>query len=156
MRQFTSGGDARGKGVAFLGDQSARGGTVLSPAMQAAYRYGDPDRPLNVVILSDGMTKQDERAELLGLIKAKPSNARVFCIGVGNEVNRPLLKQLAEDAGGLAAFLSRGDDFKQAAKAFRRRKPSASLAPNIGTSQATCLRANALRSRSVMPGAARR
>lgn len=111
----------KGQGLRFLDDQRARGGTVLAPAMQAAYRYGDPDRPLNVVILSDGMTEQGERAELLGLIRAKPANVRVFCVGVGNEVNRPLLRQLAEDAGGLAAFLSRGDNFAQAAKAFRRK-----------------------------------
>jgi Ca-activated chloride channel family protein len=45
----------------------------------------------------------------------------VFCIGVGNEVNRPLLQQLAEEAGGLAAFLSQGDDFQRQAEAFRRK-----------------------------------
>ena len=42
----------------FLGSQQARGGTILRPALQTAYRYGNPDRPLNVVILSDGMTEQ--------------------------------------------------------------------------------------------------
>ena len=29
--------------------------------MSVAYKYGEPDRPLNVVILSDGMTEQGER-----------------------------------------------------------------------------------------------
>lgn len=106
---------------AFLDSQRARGGTVLAPAMGTAYKYGDPDRTLNVVILSDGMTEQAERAELLQLIAARPRNARVFCIGVGNEVNRPLLEQLAEDSGGLAAFVSGGDNFSRAAKAFRRK-----------------------------------
>ncbi len=105
----------------FMGSQQARGGTVLAPAMTTAYRYGDPDRTLNVVILSDGMTEQKERRELLGLIGSRPRNARVFCIGVGNEVNRPLLEQLAEDSGGLAAFISQGDDFKRQAQAFRRK-----------------------------------
>ncbi len=112
---------ARTRASAFLEGQSARGGTVLNPAIQAAYRYGDPDRVLNVVILSDGMTEQRERQELLGLIQQRPRNARVFCIGVGNEVNRPLLEQLADDSGGLAAFVSRGDNFTRAAKAFRRK-----------------------------------
>ena len=115
--------DERGKAdaAAFLETQQARGGTVLGPAITTAYKYGDPDRPLNVVILSDGMTEQNERAELLRLIGQGPAHARVFCIGVGNEVNRPLLEQLAEDAGGLAAFLSRGDDFERQAQAFRRK-----------------------------------
>ena len=55
------------------------------------------------------------------LISQRPSNARVFCIGIGNEVNRPLLEQIAEDAGGLAAFISQGDDFERQAQAFRRK-----------------------------------
>ena len=71
------------------------GGTVLNPAITTAYKYADPDRPLNVVILSDGLTEQSERRALLELIGARPRNAKVFCIGVGNDVNRPLLEQLA-------------------------------------------------------------
>ncbi len=105
----------------FLESQEAKGGTVLKPAVDTAYRYCDPDRALNVVILSDGMTEQRERAALHQLIRQRPSSARVFCIGVGNEVNRGLLESLAEGAGGLAAFISRGDDFGRQAKAFRRK-----------------------------------
>ncbi len=118
---LSAGADAKQKAREFLSSRRAGGGTVLRPALIAAYKYRDPDRPLNVVIFSDGMTEQDERSELLAAIRQKPSNARVFCVGVGNEVNRPLLKQLAEDAGGLAAFLSRGDNFDRQAKAFRRK-----------------------------------
>lgn len=105
----------------FLATQQARGGTVLNPAMNTAYKYASPDRPLNVIILSDGMTETGERQKLLDLIKQRPGNARVFCIGVGNEVNKPLLEQMAQDSGGLASFISRGDDFARQAKAFRRK-----------------------------------
>lgn len=105
----------------FLSQQQARGGTVLAPAMTTAYKYGEADRPLNVIILSDGLTEQGERQALLGLIQSKPRNARVFCIGVGNEVNKPLLEQLAQDSGGLASFISQGDNFERQAKAFRRK-----------------------------------
>ena len=114
-------GNANTEARQFLDRQSARGGTVLNPAVQTAYRYADPDRMLNVVIMSDGMTEQAERAALLNLIRQRPANCRVFCIGVGNDVNRPLLEQLADDSGGLAAFLSRGDNHELAAKAFRRK-----------------------------------
>jgi Ca-activated chloride channel family protein len=106
---------------AFLLSKRARGGTVLGPAMRTAYKYGDPDRRLNVVILSDGMTEQDEQAALIQSIRQRPANATVFAIGVGNEVNRPLLSQLAEEAGGLADFLSAGDDFQRQSKSFRRK-----------------------------------
>ena len=105
----------------FLRSQKARGGTVLRSAINTAYRYRDDDRTLNVVVLSDGMTEQKEQRELLNLIANRPAGTHVFCIGVGNEVNRPLLRQLAEDAGGLAAFISRGDDFERQAAAFRRK-----------------------------------
>jgi Ca-activated chloride channel family protein len=105
----------------FLGRQEARGGTVLQPALRTAYKYASNDRPLNVVILSDGLTEQQERQVLLQQIQARPGNTRVFCIGVGNDVNRPLLDQLAEDSGGLSAFLSASDDFARQARAFRQK-----------------------------------
>ncbi|MEM8732671.1 MAG: VIT domain-containing protein [Planctomycetota bacterium] len=105
----------------FLLDQRARGGTDLRPAVTTAYKYKDPDRPLNVVILSDGMTEVQSQSELLGAIREAPSGTRVFCIGVGNDINWPLLKQVAEGAGGLAAFISHQDDFARQAEAFRRK-----------------------------------
>ena len=105
----------------FVESQQARGGTVLRPAISTAYRYQESDRTLNVVILSDGMTEQREQQELLTLIRERPSGSRVFCIGVGNDVNRPLLQQLAEGAGGLAAFISQEDSFDRQAQAFRRK-----------------------------------
>lgn len=104
-----------------LRSQRANGGTVLRPALDAAYRYRAEDRPLNVVVLSDGMTEQQEQRELLEAIQRRPSGVTVFCVGVGNEVNRPLLTQMAEEAGGLAAFISASDDFEQQAGAFRRK-----------------------------------
>lgn len=115
--------NAEGKqdAATFLATQSARGGTVLNPALTTAYRYADADRPLNVVILSDGLTEPQERATLLQLISQRPRSAKVFCIGVGNDVNKPLLEQLAQDAGGLAAFISHGDNFSRQAQAFRRK-----------------------------------
>jgi Ca-activated chloride channel family protein len=120
--------EAKEQARVFMNSQKARGGTVLRPAMQAAYRYRDADRPLNVVVLSDGMTEQREQRELLQLIGERPAGATVFCVGIGNDVNRPLLSQLAHDAGGLATFISAGDDFERQAEAFRRKltKPAAS------------------------------
>lgn len=113
--------DALNEATAFLDAQRARGSTVLQPAIEAAYGYRDDDRPLNVVLLSDGMTEPNEQAQLLELISRRPSGVRVFCIGVGNEVNRPLLEQMAHDAGGLAAFISQQDSFQRQAQLFRQK-----------------------------------
>lgn len=109
------------RALEYLAQQEARGGTVLQPAIATAYKYASADRPLNVVILSDGLTEQQERQTLLQQIQARPGNTRVFCIGVGNDVNRPLLEQLAEDSGGLSAFVSSSDNFARQARAFRQK-----------------------------------
>lgn len=111
----------RRSAVDFMKSQAARGGTSLNPALRTAYAYSHPDRVLNVVVLSDGLTEPGDRQTLLKLISERPRNARVFCIGIGNEVNRPLLEQMAQDSGGLAAFVSRGDDYTRQAAAFRRK-----------------------------------
>lgn len=122
FRALTEASDTAKQGAKeFLLDQRARGGTVLRPALMTAYKYKSADRPLNVVVLSDGMTEVREQAELISSIQDAPSGTRVFCIGIGNETNRPLLKQLAEGAGGLAAFISHQDDFARQADAFRRK-----------------------------------
>lgn len=115
--------DDRNKAQAddFLASQQAGGGTQLKPALETAWRYHDPSRPLVLVLLSDGMTEQRERAELLRLLAARPAGVRFFAIGVGNEINKPLLEQLAQQAGGFAAFVSAGDDFDRQAQAFRRK-----------------------------------
>lgn len=104
-----------------LAGQEARGGTILNPALNTAYKYADPSRLLNVVILSDGLTETGDAQTLLNLIKARPANSRVFSIGVGNDVNKPLLENIAQQSGGLAAFLSRGDNFARQAEAFHRK-----------------------------------
>nr|MCU0712516.1 VWA domain-containing protein [Pirellula sp.] len=113
--------DTKEQTSAFLESQRAKGGTVLRPAILTAYKYKSDDRPLNVIVLSDGMTETKEQSELLKLIGEAPGSTRVFCIGLGNEVNRPMLKQLAEGAGGLAAFVSQQDDFLRQSQAFRRK-----------------------------------
>jgi Ca-activated chloride channel family protein len=109
--------------AAYVKDQKAGGGTRLDPALQVAFRYAekDPDRKLNIVMFSDGITEQATQRALLALVQQAPKNVRLFCVGIGNEVDRPLLQQVAGETGGLAAFLSHGDDFKRQAEGFRRK-----------------------------------
>lgn len=119
--------DAKTIAQRFLESQMARGGTILAPALTTAYKYADSDRPLNVVILSGGMTEQSERSQLIGLIDQRPRNVKVFCIDIGNEIHRPLLDQMAAQSGGLSAFVSGEDNFSRQAKAFRRKLMRAAL-----------------------------
>ena len=103
----------------FLDAQQAQGGTSLLPGPDPGVHATPRTSRSTCVVLSDGLTEQGERQPLLGGLASRPKGTRVFCIGVGNDVNRPLLEQLAEESGGLAAFLSRGDDFERQAQAFR-------------------------------------
>ncbi len=105
----------------FLTAQRGVGGTILRPALETAYRYHRSDRPLNVVILSDGMTEQSEQAELVQLIEQRPSGVTVFCVGVGNEVNRPLLDAVGRRGRRAGGVRFAGDDFERQAQAFRRK-----------------------------------
>ncbi len=113
--------DVQAGARSILNSLQARGGTSLRPAIQAAYRYVDPDRPLNVVVLSDGLTETADADALVETIRSRPDNCRLFAIGIGNDVNRPLLRSIAEKSGGLASFLSQGDNFERQSTAFRRK-----------------------------------
>lgn len=121
LRELTD--ETRSNAKFFVDNARARGGTVLQSALRAAYNYADPngDRLLNLVILSDGLTEPEDQQVLLDTSRDRPENTRIFCIGVGTDVNRPVLAQLAEDAGGLAAFVSCNDDFERQAESFRRK-----------------------------------
>lgn len=107
--------------TSYILGQKARGGTLLRPAVRTACNYKSPERPLNIVLLSDGMTDTQENVAIFDAIADVPQGTRVFCVGLGNEVNRPLLKQVADSTGGLAAFISHQDNFERQAQAFRRK-----------------------------------
>jgi Ca-activated chloride channel family protein len=111
----------------YLRTQEARGGTNLAPAIRTAFKYAAAGRPLNVVVLSDGLTEGQDLAALIGLMESRPAGSRVFAIGIGNDVNRKNLEDAAGKAGGLAAFVSRGDDMSRQARAFRRKLTRAAL-----------------------------
>jgi len=98
----------------------ARGGTSIEPALSLAYKYASKERSLNIVIISDGIDQASYPKSLIDLMKQYSSslNARTFCVGVGNEVNKSLLQRIATESGGFAAFISNGDDFTKHAELF--------------------------------------
>jgi Ca-activated chloride channel family protein len=105
----------------FLLSRRARGGTDMNAALAAAYRYAQPGRTLNVVVISDGLTEQSQMPALARLVSRRPENSRILCVGVGNDVDRSLLQRMADSSGGLAAFVSTSDDFQRQAASLRRK-----------------------------------
>lgn len=103
-----------------LKNVKARGGTSIEPALSLAYKYANKEKNLNIVILSDGIDQASYPKSLIDLMKTYSSslNARTFCVGVGNEINKSLLNRIAQESGGFAAFISNGDDFNKHAEIF--------------------------------------
>ncbi|HET6250187.1 MAG TPA: VIT and VWA domain-containing protein, partial [Tepidisphaeraceae bacterium] len=102
----------------FLASRKAHGGTNLNAALAAAYRYAQPGRTLNVVVISDGLTEQAQVPMLQRMVNRRPIDSRILCVGVGNDVDRTLLQEMADGSGGLAAFVSADDDFARQAMAL--------------------------------------
>ena len=111
----------RNEGARFLAGRQARGGTDFNAALGAAYRYAGPGRALNIVLISDGLSEQSRLASLMRLITSRPKQSRILCVGIGNDVDRALLQRMADETGGLAAFISADGDFQRQAAALHRK-----------------------------------
>ena len=115
-----------------LQNTKARGGTAIEPALTLAYKYATHEKNINIVIVSDGIDQANFSKGLIDLMKANSSkqDARTFCIGIGNETNKSLLNRIAEESGGFAAFISKGDDFNKHAELFFK-KLAKPIAKNV-------------------------
>ncbi|HEX4796941.1 MAG TPA: VIT and VWA domain-containing protein [Humisphaera sp.] len=111
----------RSDGAKFLASRQARGGTDFNAALSAAYRYAKDSRALNIVLISDGLSEQSRLASLMRLIASRPKQSRILCVGIGNDVDRALLQRMADETGGLAAFISADGDFQRQAAALHRK-----------------------------------
>ena len=87
-----------------LGMLAAGGGTALFPALDAAYAdlAGVRARVKHVVLLTDGQTPEQSLPALARSMRA--DGITLSTIGLGEEVNRGLLTELAQLAGGRAYF----------------------------------------------------
>lgn len=86
------------------------GGTAMDDALQAALdlKTKDNSRTFTVLLLTDGkptlgVTKPDQ---ILGNVAKKNSaNTRIFCFGVGDDMNAALLDQLADQTRAASMFV---------------------------------------------------
>jgi Ca-activated chloride channel family protein len=103
----------RREAIEFLRSQTARGGTELLPALEAVAGQQQENMANVLVLLSDGDAADgDDHSRFQRLLGSK-GGLRIFSIGVGNEVNRPLLNTLALSTGGLCDFISTQDDVER-------------------------------------------
>jgi len=102
-----------------------RGGTNIHDAtMEALRQPAAPGRLGMVLMLTDGLPTVGITRETIvrkSLFEANAHGRRIFTIGVGYDVNAPLLTALAETSRGTATFVSPDEDVEvKVARVFER------------------------------------
>jgi Ca-activated chloride channel family protein len=98
----------------FLAGLDGRGGTDIVPALEKALSMRLPEARNAILLLSDGQASDVENhAPFLKTVRRGAGDTRIFSFGIGNEINRPLLDQLAVETGGLADYLSGQDEVQR-------------------------------------------
>jgi len=113
----------RKKAAAFIQDLKPMGGTAIEEALVRALklRPGGDDRPYVVIFLTDGqptigVTLEDE---ILGSVrKTDPGKTRVFCFGMGADVNARLLDRITEQTRAVSQYVLPEEDLEVKVSSF--------------------------------------
>ena len=101
----------------YLNSLSARGGTNIHDALLESLRVPvHGDRLPMVLFLTDGLPTVGRTSEaVIGRLAqdANPYQRRVFTVGVGVDVNAPLLQRLADQTRARATFILPGEDIEE-------------------------------------------
>jgi hypothetical protein len=96
-------GPSRERAVAWLRALRPGGGTQLLPALGATFEQPESDAHHRMIVLLTDGALQDRR-EVLEPLKQGLGEARLFVIGIGEDVTRETILHLAEYGRGLAVF----------------------------------------------------
>jgi len=107
----------RDKANDFIQGLKPIGGTAIDDALRKALSL-KPERegrPFVVIFLTDGLPTigtTDEEQILAGVKKTSGGNVRVFCFGIGNDVNTHLLDKIAEETRAVSQYVLPGEDLE--------------------------------------------
>ncbi len=107
----------RARAEDFVKDLKPIGGTAIDEALQKALslRPGREQRPFVVVFLTDGQPTvgtTDEDQILSHVKKQNEGRTRVFCFGIGTDVNTHLLDQVAEETRAANQYVLQEEDLE--------------------------------------------
>ncbi len=101
------------------------GGTAIGEALALALRQGrgrevPGARPYLVLLLTDGLPTVGETREetLVQAIRRAGEGTRIFCLGVGTDVNTHLLDRIAGDSRALSRYVLPGEDLELGLSSF--------------------------------------
>jgi Ca-activated chloride channel family protein len=95
------------------------GGTAIHEALQRAQKLRpvSNERPFVVIFLTDGQPTVGETNEDR-IVASADAGARVFCFGIGNDVNTHLLDKIVERTRAASQFVLPGEDLEVKVSAF--------------------------------------
>jgi Ca-activated chloride channel family protein len=99
------------------------GGTAIDDALQKALalRSARGDRPLVVIFLTDGrptIGTTDEEQIVAGVKRANEGRTRIFCFGIGTDVNTHLLDKITEDTRAVSQYVLPEEDIEVKVSTF--------------------------------------
>ncbi len=103
----------------YIAGLEAMGGTNMEDALQKALALAQPQRPLFVVLITDGkptIGETEEEALIDKILIDKDLSVRIFTIGIGFALNARLLDRLTTATRGFRTYVYEGEklDFKLA------------------------------------------
>jgi len=122
-RTYSSEPSAAGEARAdreFVERLEAMGSTDINRALLEAVAMADRDRPTTLIFLTDGLPTEGvtDVGQILSNVGEAPRNVRIFCFGVGDDVDTYLLDQLSADHGGTSTYVRPGQKIDEEVGAF--------------------------------------
>ena len=113
----------RAKADDFIKDLKPMGATAIDDALHKALalRPSRGDRPFVVIFLTDGrptIGTTDEDQIVANVKKASEGRTRVFCFGIGTDVNTHLLDRIAEDTRAVSQYVLPEEDLEVKVSSF--------------------------------------
>jgi len=115
--------ESRSKAQTFIKDLKPLGGTAIDDALKKALalRPEKGDRPYIVIFLTDGRptvgnTREDDI--VANVTRASQGNVRVFCFGIGHDVNTHMLDKIAEETRAVSQYVLPEEDIEVKLSSF--------------------------------------
>jgi Ca-activated chloride channel homolog len=115
--------ESRAKAQSFIKDLRPIGGTAIDDALKKALtmRPDKGDRPYIVIFLTDGRptvgnTKEDDI--VANVNSMSKGNVRVFCFGIGHDVNTHMLDKITEETRAVSQYVLPEEDIEVKVSSF--------------------------------------
>lgn len=107
----------RSRAQSFIKDLKPNGGTAINDALQKALalRPEEGERPFVIIFLTDGRPTigvTSETAIVENVTRGNRANTRIFCFGIGTDVNTHLLDKITEHTKAFSQYVLPEEDLE--------------------------------------------